>query len=55
MGGIWSAGCRLSRAVGSQNAVVLMLSFSREAEGKYVIPYLLAKYAKLTLAFLFCS
>ncbi len=57
-GGIRSAGCWLSRAIGSQNAAVLMLRKLLLLEGswcKYVIPYLLAKYAKLTLAFLFCS
>ncbi len=55
MVGIRSAGCWLSRAVGSQNAVVLSLRKLLLLEGswgKYVIPYLLAKYAKLTLAFL---
>ncbi len=54
MGGIRSAGCWLSRAVGSQNAVVLMLRkqlLLERSRGKYVIPHLLAKYAKLTLAF----
>ncbi len=48
----------LSRAIGSQNAVILMLRKLLLLEGswgKYAIPYLLAKYAKLTLAFLFCS
>ncbi len=42
--------------IDSQNAVVVMLRKLLLLEGscgKYVIPYLLAKYAKLTLAFLF--
>ncbi len=58
-GGIRSADCWLSRAIGSQNAVVFMLRKLLLLEGswgKYAIPYiLLAKYAKLTLAFFFCS
>ncbi len=57
-GGIRSADCWLSRVIGNQNAVVLMLrklQFFEGSWGKYAIPYLLAKYAKLILAFLFCS
>ncbi len=56
--GIRSAACWLSRVIGSQNAVVLMLRNLLLLEGswgKYVIPYLLAKYTKITLSFLFCS
>ncbi len=47
--GIRSADCWLSRVIGSQNAVVLMLRKLLLLEGscgKYAIPYLLAKYEK---------
>ncbi len=56
--GIRSAAWWLSRAIGSQNAVVLMLRKLLLLEGswgKYVIPYFLAQYTKITLAFLLCS
>ncbi len=56
--GIPSGDCWLSRAIGSQNAVVLMLRkllLLKGSLGKYVIPYWLAKYSKIILAFLFCS
>ncbi len=56
--GITSGDCWLSRAIGSQNAVVLMLRellLLEGSRGKYVILYWLAKYAKITLVFLFCS
>ncbi len=50
--------------VGCQEPLVVRMPCSINAKeatttrgklSKYVIPYLLAKYAKLTLAFLFCS
>ncbi len=58
LGGIRSAGCWLSRPNGSQNAIVLMLRKLLLLEGslgKCIIPYLLAKYAKITPPFFFVA